>query len=111
MKVETEIVWTQRFELDCALYGVSEKLLDRVKRNLAEDPGLGKPVDGGLLFEVETGGFVVRYSVVPDFSKIILLQLGPIEEDRPQVSRGFIAYLKDLAIYLSKQGVRKWLGL
>ncbi len=111
MKLNTKVVWTQRFELDCALYGFTDKQLTLLERNLSHDPGIGKTIDAGFIFEYEVGKFVVRYTITPDYTTVILLQLRPKTAAKPSIGPAFIAQMKDLFIYLAKQGVRKWLGL
>ncbi|WP_223999247.1 hypothetical protein [Aureimonas sp. SA4125] len=73
-----QIAMTRRFELDCALYGLTEEALLRAREILVADPAVGHPyVDNVALWSWQHAGYDVIYAISGDFSKLVLLELRP----------------------------------
>lgn len=88
-----QIAMTQRFRLDCALYGFGDDSLLRATQILVDDPVVGHPyIDNVALWSWQFGEFDLIYAISGDFSKLVLLELRPhVEKPGSTIERMFSA--------------------
>jgi len=90
--VEITFRRTPVFDLDCALYGISDKDLELLYKNLATDPHLGT-TDDGVNFEYSFNSHAVSYVMYMDRQGLILLMRGLRPPADIPKSKGILAKL------------------
>ncbi|MEX6504802.1 hypothetical protein [Jiella sp. M17.18] len=85
-RLDVEIAETRRFQLDCALYGLSEAAKLRALVQMESDPAIGRSrADKPSLWEWELGEFSITYALAGEMNKIVLLELRPRVEKPTQL--------------------------
>lgn len=94
-----------------ALYSISKRDLDLAIHHLSKDPLLGKAVAGESgIRRWRIGDHDILYHPLEQYTLIVLLQIRPAAMEEPRVKKQAIAILKDMAKFVAKEGVKKWLG-
>jgi len=81
---------TKRFQQDVAHYQVSDKRVALWRRNIEEHPLIGTMVQGHEsvgAYDYEVARFTLRYILIPQKRRVVLMMLIPEEDDRPGLSR------------------------
>ncbi|PHP66095.1 hypothetical protein CSC94_15970 [Zhengella mangrovi] len=78
MTLRIEIAETDRFRLDCAMYGLDDAVKARKLDQLRADPVIGVQKPGqSRLWEWQSAGFVFSYLLADDLSRLVLVELRP----------------------------------
>lgn len=88
MTLRIEIAETERFKLDCAMYGLERKNRLRAFAQVQSDPVIGKPVHGEQgLRRWTTGGLELTYALSDDISRVVFLTARPPSPAAPNLLR------------------------
>ena len=90
MTLRIEIAETERFKLDCVMYGLDDAVKARKLEQLRSDPVIGFQKNGqSRLWEWHSAGFVFSYVLTDDLSRLILVELRPASAPETGLSDRF----------------------
>ncbi|NDV85525.1 hypothetical protein GTW51_02310 [Aurantimonas aggregata] len=93
---EVEIGETERFRIDCGLYGLEAERYEQALRILRSDPVIGKQrPDSPALWDWSFRSLRITYALSDQIDRIVLLRVVPLESP---VARPIQAVLKAIRV-------------
>lgn len=94
---EIEIGETERFQLDCALYGLERELHSRALSILRSDPVVGtQRTEVPNLWDWSFRTFRITYGLSSDLSRLVLLRVVPEEAPKSQALARILTVIRTI---------------